>query len=222
MPTFWTPIYQDHFQKYFQKPFDIQVYHAPEGFALKLATHDWAKQGFRVYASMGLADVLFRNEEEEFGEVILFCDVTDKEIPLLFVNALFFILQRNIPLGSKFAIGFGEMNREFNQRYGKSALYFSNPVDNDDETFNEVHKGETVGRVFQAYFITPLEQAFLEKQGADAFELKFRVQFAGALSAEDRCELLVDKSKAKQLEARLNELAQQSNRALSVRRSSCV
>jgi Suppressor of fused protein (SUFU) len=221
MATFWTENYQKHFQRFFHKPFDIQVYHDRDGFALKLATHDLARQGFRVLASMGLADKLVQNDEDEFGEVILFCDVPDKEIPQLFMNALFFILQHNIPLGSRFAIGFGDVNHPFARRHGKASLYFTRPAD-EDETFDEVLKGETVGRVFQAFFITPEEDDFLEEHGADAFEAEFRKQFGGKLTEEERVDLLVDKTKSQQLQARLQELAQQANRALSVRRPSCV
>ena len=221
MPVFWTEIYQRHFQKYFQKPFDIQVYHDRAGFALKLATHDWARKGFRVFASMGLADKLFQNEEDDFGEVILFCDVADREVAQLFVNALFFILQHNIPLGSRFAIGFGGADHGFTRRYGKSALYFTRTAD-DDEKFCQVHKGETVGRVFQAYFITSAEDKFLEDHGADAFEQEFMKQFGGQLTSDERCELLVDKARSKELESRLQELRQKSSKALSVRRPSCV
>ncbi|MBI1830065.1 MAG: hypothetical protein HYR84_01280, partial [Planctomycetes bacterium] len=72
MPSFWTDAYREHFQTFFGKPFDVQVFHSAEGDALKLATHDWARQGFHVFASMGLADRLVRAGEEAFGEVILF------------------------------------------------------------------------------------------------------------------------------------------------------
>jgi hypothetical protein len=221
MPVFWTEIYQRHFQKYFQKPFDIQVFHDRAGFALKLATYDWARQDFRVFASMGLADKLFQNEEGDFGEVILFCDVADREVAQLFVNALFFILQHNIPLGSRFAIGFGGADHGFTRRYGKSALYFTRTAD-DDEIFSQVHKGETVGRVFQAYFITSAEDKFLDDHGADAFEQEFMKQFGGQLTSDERCELLVDKARSKELESRLQEFRQKSSKALSVRRPSCM
>ena len=100
MPTFWTEIYQAHFQKYFGKPFDIQVFNDAENFGLKVATHDWAMRGFGVLASLGLADNLSREGEEDFGEVILFTDVKDKEVGAIFVNALFFILHHDIPLVS--------------------------------------------------------------------------------------------------------------------------
>jgi hypothetical protein len=217
----WTEIYQQHFQRYFQKPFDIQVFHGPGGAALKIAIHDWARQGFRVYASMGLADILFRDEEEDFGEVILFADSADKQVPQLFVNALFFILQHNIPLGTPFAIGFGAMDQDFVHRYGKSSLYFTRPVE-DDEVFNEVVHKDDVGRVLQAFFVTPEEDAFLEEHGADAFEPKFRAQFGGSLSDEEDLDLFVDKEKAPELEARLQEKWRRASHVLSLRRASCV
>ena len=47
MASFWTESYQQLFQKRFQKPFDIQVFHDSAGFALKLATYDWALHGYR-------------------------------------------------------------------------------------------------------------------------------------------------------------------------------
>ena len=76
MPSLWTGVYQQHFQKYFQKPFDVQIYHDDAGASLKLAVHDLALQGYQVYASMGLADRLANDENEDenddFGEVNLF------------------------------------------------------------------------------------------------------------------------------------------------------
>lgn len=176
MPTFWTEIYQQHFQHHFNKPFDVQVYHGPAGEGLKVATHDQARPGFHVLASVGLADKLAESEGEDFGEVILFCDVQDKEVPKLFVNALFFILQFNIPLGSRFAIGFADMAADFVKRYGKSSLYFTHPADKD-EKFDKVRKGETFGRVYQAFFIDAAEAAYLEENGPHIFEQRFRKQF---------------------------------------------
>ncbi|MSQ96972.1 MAG: hypothetical protein EXR98_20795 [Gemmataceae bacterium] len=221
MSAFWTDTYQFHFQHYFNKPFDIQVYHGPDGAALKLATYDWARQGFRIYASMGLADRLLQKETEVFGEVILFSDVADKEVPQLFVNALFFILQHDIPLGSRFAIGFSAMDDEFSRRYGKAALYITRPSDEDEE-FAEVEKGEALGRVFQAYFITPEEDEFLEKNGADAFEEAFWKQFGDELTEDERCDLAIDKAKAHDLEEKMQERQRRASKALSVRRASCV
>jgi len=169
MSAFWTDTYQRHFQRYFGKPFDIQVYHSRDGGSLKVATHDWALPGFRVYASMGLADRMAESDEDNFGEVNLFCDVPEKEAAQLFVNALFFILQNDIPLDSRFSIGFSELQNAIVRHYKKSALYFTF-AEGPDEQFNKVRKEDQFGRVFQALFITREEDEFLEENGADAFE----------------------------------------------------
>lgn len=196
MSSLWTETYQHHFLRYFQKPFDVQVYHDQAGFALKLATHDWALRGFRIYASIGLADKRAKDEDDDFGEVILFSDVPDREVPELFVHALFFILQQDIPLRSRFAVGFAESHPDFRRRHGKGALYFTRPMLPDvffaedpatgakvgRETFDKLRQGEAFGRVYQAFFITPNEDAFLDAWGPDRFEEKLFEQPDAALS----------------------------------------
>ncbi len=203
----WTETYERHFQHYFQKPFDVQVYHGPDGAGLKVATYDWAKHGYRVFASVGLADKLAEIEGEDFGEVVLFSDVADPEIPQLFVNALFFILHFEIPLGSRFGIGFGDMAPEFVQRYDKTSLYFTHPAE-DDGKFDKVRLGEMFGRVYQAFFISPVEVEYLEDFGAHVFELEFWKPFARA-------------SKDAAL-AEVEAAARKREQAWSVRRPSCV
>jgi antitoxin YqcF len=172
MANFWTACYQAHFQRFFQKPFDIQIFHDQAGVALKIAIHDWALHGYHVLASMGLADKLADSDEDDFGEVILHSDVPDKEVPELFVNALFFILHNDIPLGSRFAIGgIAQMRPAFAERYRKTALYFTLAQD-ENESFNKVRNGDEFGHVYQAFFITPTEERYLDAYGPDAFEKK--------------------------------------------------
>jgi hypothetical protein len=207
MRTFWTEIYERHFQHYFQKPFDVQVYHGPDGAGLKIATYDWAKRGFRVFASVGLADKLAEIEGEDFGEVVLFSDVDEPQIPQLFVNALFFILQHDIPLGSRFAIGFGDMSPDFTRRYDKTSLYFTHPAD-DAGKFDKVRHGETFGRVYQAFFLAPREVEYLEDFGSHIFEQEFWKPF---------------KAPGKEVvPAELEAWAKKCDLAQSVRRPSCI
>ena len=176
MAAFWTDCYQAHFQKFFQKPFDVQVFHDSDGFALKVANHDLAVDNYRVLASMGLADKLVANDEDDFGEVILFSDVPDQEVPQLFVNALFFILHHDIPLGSRFAIGgIDQMRKAFADRHGKSALYFTLAQD-ENESFNKVRNGDEFGFVYQAFFISAAEDRYLDEYGPDEFEKRLDEQ----------------------------------------------
>jgi hypothetical protein len=208
MRIFWTEIYERHFQHYFQKPFDVQVYHGPDGAGLKIATYDWAKRGYRVFASVGLADKLAEIEGEDFGEVVLFSDVYDAQIPQLFVNALFFILHHDIPLGSRFAIGFGDMAPDFTRRYDKTSLYFTHPAD-DDGKFDKVRNGETFGRVYQAFFISPREVEYLEDFGSHIFEQEFWKTFKATPSKDAA-------------PAELEASAKKRDLMWSLRRPSCI
>jgi hypothetical protein len=173
MARFWTDVYQQHFQRHFKKPFDIKVYHDSANFALKLATYDWALRNRTLYASIGLADKLAEDEEADFGEVILVADVPDPCVPVLLVNALFFILQNDIPLGSRFSIGgIDRMMPVFSKEFHKTALYFMLASD-ENEKFNKVRRGDEFGRVYQAYFITAEEDRYLADYGPDEFEKQF-------------------------------------------------
>lgn len=205
----WTEVYQRHFQRFFNKPFDVQVYHGPNNAGLKIATYDLAKRGFRVFASVGLADKLADEDGDDFGEAILFSDVNDARIPGLFVNALFFILHHDIPLSSRFAIGFGDMDAEFVRQYEKSSLYFTHPIPDDDSGFDKVRMGEIFGRVYQAFFLWPKEAEYLEEYGAHIFEQEFWKPFRVKPGKEGT-------------PADLEAWAQKRDHALSVRRPSCI
>ena len=160
MRTFWTETYEQHFQHYFQKPFDVQVYHGPDGAGLKVATYDWAKaRDYRVYASVGLADKLAEIEGEDFGEVVLFsrrCRQGDSAA--LCQCSCFFILHHDIPLGSRhFAIDFAAMAPvQVSRRYDKTSLYFTHPAEDDGV---EVRQGAPMARrlagSIRAFFISP-------------------------------------------------------------------
>jgi hypothetical protein len=173
MARFWTDVYQQHFQRHFKKPFEIKVYHDSANFALKLATYDWALRNRTLYASIGLADKLAADDEADFGEVILVSDAPDPCVPVLLVNALFFILQNDIPLGSRFSIGgIDRMMPIFSKHFQKTALYVTLASD-ESEKFNKVRRGQEFGRVYQAYFITAEEDQYLTDYGPDQFEKSF-------------------------------------------------
>ncbi len=218
MTIFWTDIYQDHFQKYFGKPFDVQVFHDASGASLKLATHDWALAGFRVYASTGIADRLARDGEEAVGEVLVYSDVSDPEVPRLFVTSLFFILQNKIPLTSRFSVSFSSVERAFSRRCDKTALYFTRAF-SPDGAFNEVGK---LARVYQVFFISAEEDAFLDQNGPAVFEEKFWAQLGEDFRRDEALRPPVDLAEMEVYKKRVNELWTRAARLFSVRRPSCV
>src|SRR5688572_14349571 len=119
----WPDRYLRHFTRHFGKPFDVQRYRQDDGSSLRLATFDLRFKKYRVYASLGLSD---ENKLKDRGEVILLADDPGKDIPQAFVNCLFFILGRGIPLGSRFALGgLDTISPAFVDDFDKASLYFT-------------------------------------------------------------------------------------------------
>ncbi len=172
MDSPWVKAYSRHFAHYFGKPFDVELYHSATGIPLRLATYDLRYKQFRVYASIGLADEV----NEDIGEVILLSDDFGKDVPYVFINSLFFILDKEIPLASRFAVaGVDSLRPDFAERYDKIALYY-NLADGFDKGFNEVKCAEETGRVYQGVFISEAEMDFLRRKGPDAFDEQFKKQ----------------------------------------------
>jgi hypothetical protein len=222
--TPWSDAYERHFLEYFGKPFDIQQFYDNDNFALKLATYDWALKGFRVYASLGMATRLALEGEQAVREVILYSDVPDQEVPRLFVASLFFILQNAIPLTTRFSVVFPSMYGTFSRRYGKTALYFTRAFSADGE-FDKVaflaNKDE-LARVYQAFFITPDEDEFLENEGPVAFEQRFWSQFGGDFRRDEPLRQPVDMEEMPHYQMEVKALWKRAAQLFSVRRPSCV
>ena len=171
MDSPWTKAYLKHFEHHLGKPFDVETYRSSLGIPLRLATYD-SFENYRMYASIGLADEV----NQDVGEVMLASDDLTKDVPFLFVNSLLFILERDIPLGSRFAVaGVDLLNPEFAEYYDKVAIYYTLAGGRDDG-FNEVQcEGET-GKVYQGIFISAAELDLVRRKGPDAFEEKFKKQ----------------------------------------------
>jgi len=166
----WPDLYLRHFTHFFGKPFDVQLYRAEDGNSLRLATFDRRYQKYLVYASLGLSE--HSDALKEAGEIILLSDDKRKEVPLIFVSSLFFILQHTIPLTASFAVGGIEtVNPEFADYYDKAALYYA-PADGFPPGFERVERLGDAGHVFQGIFISWAEQDYLNRNGPGAFEEK--------------------------------------------------
>jgi hypothetical protein len=174
MDSPWARAYIRHFARYFGKPFDVETYHSATGIPLRLATYDMRYKNFRVYASIGLADEV----DGDVGEVILLADDLSKDVPYLFINSLFFILDKAIPLGLRFAVaGVDSLRPDFAEYYDKVAIYYR-LADGFDAGFGEVTCAEEAGQVYQGIFISGAELDYLRRKGPDAFEEGFNKQEA--------------------------------------------
>jgi hypothetical protein len=168
----WAAAYLRHFKHFFGKPFDVETYHSATGIPLRLATYDLRYRKFRVYASIGMAD----EAGGDVGEVILLSDDLTKDVPYIFVNSLFFILDKDIALGNRFAVaGVDSLKPDFAEYYDKAAIYYG-PATGFDEGFGEVECAGETGQVYQGIFISAAELDFLRRQGPDAFDERFDKQ----------------------------------------------
>jgi hypothetical protein len=170
----WPDLYLRHFIRFLGKPFDVQLYNAEDGPGVRVATFDQRYPKHIVYASLGLSE--HADDLREVGEIILLSDEKSKDVPLLFVSSLFFILQRKIPLGTPFAVGGIEMVKpEFAEYFGKAAIYYS-PADGFPPGFDTVQRMGDAGHVLQGIFISWDEQDYLNRNGPGAFEEKLNAQ----------------------------------------------
>jgi hypothetical protein len=184
MHTFWDRCYEEHFTRYFGKPFDRETYRgAFDDRPLQITTHDHAYPGYRVYTSLGLT--AYEPEVRELAEAMVLADAGGQQVPYLFVNALFYVTEQRIPLTSKFAVGgVDRLARDFARRFDKVALFFTvvTQADKFPEGFEEVDLDGDVGLIYQALFISEEEHEYLRRHGGQAFEEQLRGQDADLCS----------------------------------------
>src|SRR5205823_2096286 len=172
MDSAWGQAYSRHFARFLGKPFDVELYRSATDVPLRLATHDQRFPGYRVYASLGLADEV----NQDIGEVILFSDDFGKDVPYIFVNALFFILDQDIPLASRFAVaGVDSLAPDLAEQVDKAAIYYD-VAEDLGEGFGKVECAGETGLVYQGVFISAAELDFLRRNGPDAFSEKLKEQ----------------------------------------------
>jgi len=165
-------VYLRHFTRFLGKPFDVEMFRGEDGVGVRLATFDQRFPKFKVYASLGLSDA--QDKVSDLGELILLTDDFRPDVKRLFTHFLLFMLQEEIPLGSRFCIGGIEMlNPDFAEHYEKEGLYVM-PAEGFDEGFTELDcLGET-GRVYQALFLSFNELDYLRRHGGVSLEEKLR------------------------------------------------
>ncbi len=175
MSTSWPDLYLQHYQRFLGKPFDVQTYHADDGIAVRVATYDQGFPDFRVYGSAGLS--AHADRLQGIGEIVMFDDEKGRDVPKLFMNYVMFILQHNIPLTGPFTIGgLDNLNAAFADYYDRVAAHFMPAGGILGRGFESVAGDRETGQLFLGIFISGAEQDYLKKQGAPAFEKKFRTQ----------------------------------------------
>jgi len=176
----WPELYLRHFMRSFGKPYDVEVYRQEDGAPLRLASFDRGYRNYRIYASLGLSE--HADALTDLGEAVLLADDPGKDVPLIFVNSLLFILANKIPLASHFAIGgIDTLKPDFAEYFHKNALYFS-LADGFPRGFERLDVRGHIGLVFQARFISEAEHDLLNRKGWEELEKKLAEQDADPCS----------------------------------------
>ena len=152
----------DHYAKYLGDMLGADFY--PEK-NLQLMGFQDAVEGCLTFGTMGLS--LHKKELGGCCEAVL---TTEQDLDVcaeLFVKVLNFVIDRNLPLNKGLTIGgIDRLKPDFYGTYHKSALYFTEPT-MFTGAFREI--GDSC-RIYMAIFISPEEEAFIKKNGAEAFE----------------------------------------------------
>jgi hypothetical protein len=173
MSVHWPRIFWQHYQRHFGKPYDWQDYEQDQlTTPLRLVTYDRAYREFKVFASVGLTE--YAEELRTLGEVIALADAAPNDVPVLLVNALFFMINKCIPLASRCCIGGVDvLLPRFAEQFGKAALYFM-PATGFREGFDRIEADGETAQVFQGIFVSPQEHAYIGRHGGEEFEARLQ------------------------------------------------
>ena len=154
----------DHYETYLGDMLGADFYPDQN---LQLMGFQDAVEGCLTFGTMGLS--LHKKELGSCCEAVL---TAEQDLDLsaeIFVKVLTYMIARHLPLNKGLTIGgIDSLKPDFFKNWHKSALYFTEPT-MFTPAFREI--GEDC-KIFMAIFITPEEEAFIKKHGAEAFEKK--------------------------------------------------
>jgi len=164
----WGEAFYDHMLRYLGNPVSREIFRQDALHPhIQVLKFDNVFPDCKVFCSLGAS-----NYYEILGgpaEVILPCDNGWDAIGGLLANSLFYLVQNRMELGRGVGISLERIAMDFAQRFGKAAIYFSNPFGLPSD-FNIVKKNDEAGRMYLAFFISREEFDYFCDRGAEAFE----------------------------------------------------
>jgi antitoxin YqcF len=164
----WGELFYDHFQRYLGNPMARKIYRQDGATPkIQILEFDNVFPGCKVFASFGAS-----NYSETLGvraEVVLPCDEGWSSVGGLLANVLFYLVQDRIELGIGVGIKFGSIAPDFVERFGKTAIYFTNPFGLPPE-FSAVKNDVETACVYLAILISEAEFDYFCNRGAAEFE----------------------------------------------------
>ncbi len=123
----WGASYYDHLERLFRSPISRETFsQEPDEPTIQVLAYDRVFPRCRVFASLGLSH--YARQVGRVAEVYLAVDDGWTEAGAILANALFYVIQNELPIGWGMAVGgVGAVTPAFAQQFAKTALYFTNP-----------------------------------------------------------------------------------------------
>lgn len=167
----WGEAFYDHFCRYLGEPKRRDVFRVRQDAPLiQILSYERVFPGCEVFCSLGFSR--FSSNVGAVAEVSLVSDGAFEACSKLLANALFFLVAQNMEIGRGVSVGgIANIDRQFAEKYGKSALYFTTPYVFPAGFAEVTVQGSAIrGKVYWAFFISQDEYEFFKKYGADKFE----------------------------------------------------
>lgn len=165
----WGACYFDHFVRFLGPPAGRTVFEQNSASpSIQILSFDNVFADCRVFATLGLSH--YSAELGNVGEVFAPVDNCWNDLPAVLANALFYMVQHNLRLGSGIAIeGIRSIHPQFALKSQKAALYLTNPF-GMPIGFETVSCGSETGRIYLGFLLSEAEMQYFSQNGADAFE----------------------------------------------------
>ena len=167
----WGECYYDHFEKFLGKPSGREKFEQkPDMPMIQVIHYDNIFDNCRAFCSFGFSRYVA--EVGEVAEVFMPIDEGWDTTARILADTLFQIVQRHMRIGWGMTFRFANIFPDFTRKYGKAAIYFSNPF-GVPQGFSQVQCEGEVGSVYPACYISEAERQYFLEHGAVNFENLF-------------------------------------------------
>ncbi|KPV55627.1 hypothetical protein QJ48_32175 [Paenibacillus sp. A3] len=164
-------LYYDHYSKFLREPIDREVFKSTKEMpSIQILKYENVFEECLVYNSLG-----FSKYEEIVGanvEVSMVVDGAFNSTGYLLASTLFYCIGNKMQIGRGISIrGLERLDKEFVQKYNKSAIYFTEPYAFPEEySIVRTNTKDKDGRILLAFYISQSECEYFVKYGAEKFE----------------------------------------------------
>ncbi len=172
----WGSAYFEHLSRWFKQPTARSVFSGERvAGSMQVLVYDKVFRGCLTFVSLGLSR--YPKEIGLRAELFVPADAGWEFIPEVLSNVLFYVVESRLQLGPGIAVsGISAVKPEFAKRFGKEALYFTEPFGVPEDVARvrpAVRGSDEEGTLLMGTFISEAEFDYLEEHGEEALERAF-------------------------------------------------